>query len=172
MKEIPLSRGKVAWVDDEDYERLVQWKWHCLKIGYAARTKKEAPNRYMIYMHRLILNAPSNLQVDHINHNTLDNRRCNLRLCTKAEQQYNIQTQRTRKDGKRSSIYKGVSHRFDTRKWVAILYHNGHKVFRHEYLTEIEAAIAYNEQAKKYFGKFACLNQIPEGQLVLSLPHL
>lgn len=84
-KEIRLTKGYVSIVDDEDYEVLSKRKWHCVfqgtfKYGRSGR----------IYMHRLIMKPDNtNFVVDHINHDTLDNRRCNLRICTKSENQKN-----------------------------------------------------------------------------------
>ena len=104
MRVIALTQGKVALVDDEDYECLMAMGSWCAVIrssGWRAQTQH---NGKLQYMHRIILDAPSNLEVDHINHDTLDNRRCNIRLCTRSQ---NMQNQR--KSSGKSSKYKGVS---------------------------------------------------------------
>src|ERR1043165_2122866 len=98
-REIPLTQGYVALVDDCDYEWLSQWKWcaHVAKGGrtaYAFRAKG-------IAMHRVIMNAPEGMDVDHRDHNGLNNTRANLRICTHAENQRNM-NHRTKKTG---SIY-------------------------------------------------------------------
>lgn len=77
MKEIKLTQGKVALVDDEDFEYLNQWKWHAMKIKnayYAKRSVEINGKSKSILMHRIIMNTPDNLQIDHVFHNTFDNR--------------------------------------------------------------------------------------------------
>ncbi len=105
-------------------------------------------------MHNLIINTPDGMEADHINGNTLDNRRSNLRICTRGQNQRN---RRGNLNG--TSKYKGVSFKNENKKWVAQI---GFKknMFIGYYKTEIEAALAYNEAAKKYHGKFARLNKI------------
>ena len=81
MKRIPSTRGKFALVDDEDYEWLMQWKWYAQRGGstfYAARTVCNDGPRHLIYMHRIIVNCPRNMQVDHVDHNGLDDRKINI----------------------------------------------------------------------------------------------
>lgn len=92
MAIIPLTRGKFAIVDDEDFEYLSQWKWHCTSAGYAARRGPRCsrhPAGPMILMHRQIMQARPAKYVDHINHDRLDNRRSNLRFATGSENGYN-----------------------------------------------------------------------------------
>lgn len=93
-KEIQLTQGKVAIVDDDDFEYLSQWKWQAGRqknIGsfYAVRTDKGGGKKNTILMHRVVMKTPSNLQCDHIHHNTLDNRKSELRNCTRSENQRN-----------------------------------------------------------------------------------
>src|SRR4030065_939634 len=104
MKEIKLTKGKVAIVDDEDYDWLMQWKWRINSIGYAMRTVKKNGKARKIFMHRVILNTPSDMCSDHANHNRLDNRRCNLRICTKQQNQANAPAPKNNRSGG-----KGVS---------------------------------------------------------------
>lgn len=159
MKEIPLTRGLVTLVDDEDYEFLNQWKWQAAKngsVGYAARSRKgcEAPGPYRIYMHRVITDAPPGLEVDHINHNGLDNRRCNLRVCTQAENARNMKHRPPKHPT--SSGYKGVAMNKNGTGWQVYC----RKQYIGTFPTEQEAARAYNQAALEHFGEFACLNEI------------
>jgi len=110
MREINLTQGKIALVDDGDYDYLMQWKWHAdIKSNtcYARRTIRIGKKPKRVYIHRVIMNPPSNMEIDHINHNGLDNRRCNLRICTHQENTFNTN------GFKRKSKYKGVSKRVD-----------------------------------------------------------
>ncbi len=161
-KAIPLSRGMFAIVDTADYEWLMQWKWHYRPTGYAFRAGKIVKGKRGKYirMHRLIMNPPDDMEIDHINMDGLDNRRGNLRICTKAE---NARNGIGRK--KRKSKYKGVyfnKHPHHFRKpWYSHIVCN-HKIYYNgNFLTEIEAAHAYNEAAKRLHGEFARLNVIP-----------
>ena len=160
MKTIPLSRGYVALVDDEDYESLSQHKWYAI-VGrggraYARRAIRISVGQQKIVpMHRVIMGLTANdpRQVDHVNGNGLDNRRCNLRTCTNAENQHN---QRPVRGG--TSKYKGVSWHIDSGLWRAYISIN--KKIRHigTFKTEIEAARAYDNMAREFFGEFANLN--------------
>ena len=88
MKEIPLTKGLVAIIDDEDFERVSRYKWLALprkRTSYATRTSQVGGTKKTVYLHRFILNASNGLQVDHINGNGLDNRKSNLRLVTHSE---------------------------------------------------------------------------------------
>jgi hypothetical protein len=100
-------------------------------------------------MHRLIMNAPIGYDVDHINHNGLDNRRCNLRVCTRTQNQANS------KPRKKSSKYKGVSWSNSENKWRAFIRINGKGKTIGRFDSELDAAEAYNNEAKKCFGEFA-----------------
>ena len=90
MKKIKLTKGKVAIIDDDFYDSLNKYFWHCTKQGYAARrhTYEKGKNK-IILMHRIIMNCPDDLLIDHINKNPLDNRRINLRICNKSQNAMN-----------------------------------------------------------------------------------
>lgn len=167
MKEIPLTQGYKAIVDDEDYERVAQHKWHVkvsrLNICYAARTIpkfRTGTKNKTVRMHRFIMNCPENLQVDHINHNGLDNRKSNLRLCSALQNQMNSSAKGL-KLAPSSSRFKGVA-KFKgcNNPWGAHIKTGGKLIRIGWFKEEAQAAMAYNEAAKKYFGEFACLNQL------------
>ena len=88
MKEIILTQGKVALVDDEDYEMINKFKWF-FHTGYASTNITEKGRQRTIKMHRYILNAQKGFMVDHINHNTIDNRKENLRISTNQQNLFN-----------------------------------------------------------------------------------
>jgi hypothetical protein len=148
MKEIPLSQGKVAIVDDDMFDYLNQWKWSYSGHGYAER--RTWPEKKKIYMHRLIAQTPNGMDTDHINHDKLDNRKENLRICTASENMGNSSI----KDGR----FKGVSFHKSLNKWEAYITKN----YDHKHLglfqSPEEAAHAYDAAAKKFFGNFAKLN--------------
>ena len=151
-KLIPLSRGKFAIVDAADFELVNRYKWHANKGGrtyYATSQEK----RRAISMHRLILNAPAGLFVDHINHNGTDNRRANLRFCTWAE---NCRNSLPRQG--ESSRYKGVHWCKRRKKFFATITFNRKKRGLGYFDCEIDAAKAYDKKAKELFGEFAYLN--------------
>lgn len=156
MKEIQLTQGYAALVDDEDYEWLNRYKWQSLTgraTVYAVRRKPAPyPRNRPSQMHREILKAPDGVNVDHINGNGLDNRRCNLRLCTDQQNNWNA---RTRKDN--SSGYKGVSWHKHQKKWQAQIGLNGKRISLGYFKDKLEAKQAYDAKAKEWFGEFACL---------------
>lgn len=153
MKEIPLTQGKTALVDDNQYSHLSKYRWHYIgtgKIGYAARSFYNNKKRYQIYMHREIMNPDIGMEIDHIDHNTLDNRRCNLRICDRSQNQANRVLACINNSGA-----KGVGFDKSKNKWRAdIGYKN--KSIRLGYYDSIEDAInAYNNKAQELFGEFA-----------------
>lgn len=157
MRQIQLSNGMTALVDEDDYEPLNRWKWYARKIGntfYAVRNIPGAHrNHNKLFMHREILNSPKGKQVDHINGNGLDNRKINLRECTPAENRHNMHARRGI-----SSKYKGVCWVKNKKKWQAAIMTNGKRHWLGYYANEIEAAFAYDQAAIKYFGEFSNLN--------------
>lgn len=154
-KEIPLTKGKVALVDDEDFVRLNQWKWLTNCNGYAARNVTLNGKCKTIFMHRVITATPDGFYTDHINGNILDNRKINLRVCTHRQ---NIRNAKSRKNS--SSKYKGVSWCSARKKWAVYLKNENENFLIGRYKNEEDAALAYNEAAKKYFGEFARLNSL------------
>lgn len=163
MAEIRLSRGKVALVDDSDFEVLSQWNWTFDGHGYAHRMGRKSEgimSRCRISMHRQIMGVVDpNIEVDHVNHNTLDNRRVNLRACSRS---LNMGNQRLCKDS--SSGYKGVSflrkYLNRNKPWRAKIQVRKVEVSLGYFSTKEQAALAYNEAAKQHFGEFAHLNSL------------
>ena len=157
FRRIPLTQGKYAIVDPDDFEQLNKHKWYTVKSTntfYAVRNKRGGKKYISIGMHRQILHPPDHLFVDHINHNGLDNRKANLRLATSAQNSYNRIHFRKRKTSK----YTGVSWQKQRRKWIVLIYYNKKSKFIGLFKDEIQAAKAYDEAAKKYHGEFASLN--------------
>jgi hypothetical protein len=155
MKEIELSKGKVALVDDEDFEYLNQWKWSVLKghnTFYAYRKQSIDGRVCQIYMHRFIMKPPDQLDVDHIDSDGLNNQRLNLRLATKQQNQGN-----RRKITNGHSKYKGVTLKRG-KKWLAQIGINSRMTHLGYFDNEIDAAKAYDRKAKELFGEFAKLN--------------
>jgi len=161
MKRIPLTQGKFAIVDDEDYDWLMQWKWfaHKEKNTYIACRNtylgrgRKPPKRTMIRMHQEIMGAQLNQQIDHRNHNALDNRKQNLRFCTLSQN-----AQNTKKLKNCSSIYKGVDWHKHKKKWQARTRFYGKRHFLGYFNNELAAAHAYDEKARELFGEFAYTN--------------
>jgi hypothetical protein len=154
--EIPLTRGYVALVDDEDYPTLAAFPWHVTKRGsclYAARIAHLSVGARPILMHRTLLSDPAG-QVDHVNGNGLDNRRANLRLATSSQNQANQRAQ----VGK-SSRYKGVQrHTQRPIWWVAGIVIDGRRRYIGIYRNEEDAALAYDAKAREVHGPYAALN--------------
>jgi hypothetical protein len=151
-KLIPLSRGKVAIVDADDFVRLNKHKWYANRSPrtYYARG---TINRKGARMHRQILTAPPHLVVDHINRNGLDNRKQNLRICTKLQNQHN---RRPGRNG--SSKYKGVRWSKRDKKFRAGITCNKKTYYLGMFDDEIDAAKAYDKKARELFGEYAYLN--------------
>jgi len=151
MRTIDLTQGQVALVDDEDYEYLNQFNWCYYRTGYAGRSSKiSLGKRYVILMHRQIMNTPDGMDTDHINHNKLDNRKENLRVCTGAENLCN----RYKWEGKK---YKGVYIEYGKYIFASIT-KNRKQIRLGSFPTLEDAARAYDKAAKEIHGKFALLN--------------
>lgn len=159
-KEVILNREKVVLVDDEDFEWLSNYSWTYNPHGggYASRTDRSGAKQKTVLMHRAIMGAVKGQQVDHINRNRLDNRRCNLRICTPAQNAWNASK---RKDGV-TSKYKGVYFRKSDGKYAANIQKGRRSIFLGNYLKEEDAAYYYNMKAKELHGEFAVLNNLPE----------
>ena len=165
VKQIPLTQGKFAIVDDADCQWLNQFKWCAYKGNSTYYAIRGDGKRNTIRMHREILNSPKGLCTDHRNGNGLDNRRKNLRVCTNAENLQN-QTKRARCTSKYKGVttYSVVKHR--KRPWLAQITFNNKHINIGYFASEESAARAYDIAAKKYHGEFARLN-FPNDQIRL-----
>ncbi len=159
-KQIPLSgkygTGKFALVDDADYEFLMQWEWYMDSWGYVARTIR-LPNKKCkkLFMHRIVNNTPDGLETDHINRNTIDNQKHNLRSVTSSQNKCNKPAKINT-----SSKHKGVAWDKRDKKWRAYIRIEKSQKYLGHFKNEIDAAMAYNQSAIKIHGEFACLNKI------------
>ena len=160
MKEIKLTKGYVAIVDDEDYYRLSKYKWRassiCRKSNtiYASTMVSINGKRVDIRMHRFIMAATNSLiQVDHKDGNGLNNQKCNLRLANNSQNNANKPPRKDNKIG-----YKGVCK--DRSKYRAVVYHLDKKINVGSFNTPEEAALAYNKKAIEIHGEFAYLNKV------------
>lgn len=153
MKKIALTQGKFATVDDEDFEWLNQWKWYFAK-GYAVRQRNTLNGQRMVYMHKEVSKPKHGLVADHISTDKLDNRRKNLRNCTKGEDSRNKHILKSNSTG-----FKGVYFKKQSRKFVAQIAFNacGQKHLGY-FDTAREAGAAYAEAAKELHGEFARIN--------------
>lgn len=154
VAECEISRksgNKITFtIDIDDYERVSKHNWNVGSGNYI----KSWINKKYIKLHRFIMNAPDGMNVDHINHNKLDNRKSQLRVCTFEQ---NLMNQKKYKNN--SSGYKGVSwHK--NKKWVAQIQINGKRKNLGYFETKEDAAEAYNEAAKNIYKEFANLNKI------------
>lgn len=169
MREIPLTQGFVAWVDDDDFERLIAFKWHTYSrdgatfYAYSHRLiprefRTSPEKRYeRLIMHRLVMNAPAGIEVDHVIHRrgemVVDNRKSNLRLATRVEQVRN-----RRKSRGMNSVFKGVGRSNDGWRWQSQITHSGRRLHLGYFRNEAHAALAYDLAAVRLFGEFALTN--------------
>lgn len=154
IRLIPLTQGQNAIVDAADYEWLSRWNWFARRDNrthsfYAGRRE----GGQTIWMHRVVLQCVPNCQTDHCNHNTLDNRRVNLRQCTPSENQWNRKISRNNSSG-----FKGVHWNKRVQKWVARIRHCGEYKYLGGFEDLQDAIQAYKNAAKDLHGAFACIS--------------
>lgn len=143
---IPLTKGKVAIIDNDDLHLVnsISWRLHSQQYAYSNKG----------LMHRIIMKCPDGMEVDHINHDKLDNRKINLRICTKSENSRN-----TKSNIGSESRFKGVSLNLKIKsKWFAKIHFKGRNIYVGSFMEEEQAAMAYDKKAKELFGEFAYLN--------------
>jgi hypothetical protein len=147
---IPLSKGQIALIDKEDLDKVKNYGWYATydKIGktFYATTRTHGTR---IRMHRLILNAKEGQVVDHSDHNGLNNRKSNIRLCTQSQNCMNKRGQ-----SNNSSGYKGVSYHKRKNKYQAMIMINRKQMYIGSFCTASEASEAYQKKAQELFGSF------------------
>lgn len=145
-KIIPLTKGKYAKVDNDDFELLINFNWKCNYHNYERSV-------HLGLMHRFIMNCPKNKIIDHINHDRLDNRKANLRICTVSNNGMN----RLKYSGF-TSKYKGVCWVKERSLWKSSIKHNDAYIHLGFFENEKDAGLAYDKKAIELFGEFALLN--------------
>lgn len=151
MKRIPLTKNKFAIVDDEDYENLNRFKWYLSNTGYAMHSihlGKDSDGKYKhknISMHRLINKTPKGMDTDHINHNTLDNRKCNLRTVSRKQNHWNMKTREDSKSG-----FRGVSWLRSRKRWRVRIMVNYKEIYVGRFKELSDAIIARKKAEEKY----------------------
>lgn len=159
MKQIPLTKGMFALVDDADYARVMAMgKWQLGSGGYAQKTiyfgrKNGKQIKQTLFMHRFIMSATDNEHVDHKKGNVRDNRKSNLRTCSQHQNRMNRVLNKNSRTG-----YKGVYNCKTPGRFKAGIQVNGKQIHLGTFATDIEAAKAYNQAAIQHFGEFANLN--------------
>jgi len=158
FRKIPLTQGKFAIVDPDDYPHLSKYKWRLCKtkgknVLYAERSIRLPNGKYSrILMHRQLINVPEGYVLDHINGSGLDNRRANLRLATIAQNAWNSKKRNPR------SGYKGVWLAKDKGLWRAAIFCNRKRKHLGYFKDKVDAAKAYDKAATKLHKEFAVLN--------------
>ncbi len=158
MREIPLTKGFVALVDDNLYDYLMQWKWYAHRAApglkyYAKRSVWDGCRHKQIHMHRVIAGSTPGQRTDHIDGDGMNNQRYNLRSCTNAQNMCNRKAQRNNTSG-----WKGVSWVKKLNKWRAQIESEGKGQMLGHFHDPIEAALAYDEAARRLHGEFASTN--------------
>lgn len=155
MKEIPLTQGQSAIVDDWWYDYLMQWEWCALWSEtsgsfYAVRNEMKSGKRISVRMHRVVAKTPDDMQCDHIYHDTLDNRERKLRNVTQSQSNMNKRNQKNNKTG-----IVGITVRRIPGTYRATLVLDGRYVLDKTFKTIEKAIVARREAEMKYFGEFA-----------------
>lgn len=156
--ELTLSDGTRFLVDLEDIPKIFNQSWHIFHSRQKVYIRSwDKVKKRKVFLHRIIMGVTnSNLQVDHINGNTLDNRKENLRICSHRQNVLNREKHKNNTSG-----YKGVSINKNTSfPWKASIGVNKKRIYLGQFSTAEEAAKAYNEAALKYFGEYARINKL------------
>lgn len=160
MKEIPLTKGLVALVDDEDFEFLNQWRWYANKSGsgkthYARRAIKAVNGKFKaIFMHKVLLAACGQSYGDHKDGNGLNNQKSNLRPSTPSQNGGNTPMKKNNTSG-----FKGVFWDKRSRRWYSRITKDRKNLHLGMFPDRLRAAVAYDKAATELFGQFAKTNQ-------------
>jgi len=144
------SQGNEFYFDKDDFESVEKHCWFTDDKGYV----RAKINYKKVALHRFLMKPPDDMVIDHISHNTLDNRKTNLRICTRQQNQCNQKKQ----NRNTSSIFKGVFLDKARNKWQATIMLNAKSIFLGRFNTEEEASKEYNRAARFYFGEYAFPN--------------
>ncbi len=162
----PLEKGFFTIVDDEDYDFLVKIRWSAARRsetrgGYhAIYNKRDGISRTDHYrLARILMDAPPDLEVNHINQNTLDNRRENLRLATTQQNQFNRKLQKNNKSGFKGVVFHDSGGHHLKRPWRVFIQINKKKKHVGYFQTPEEAARAYDDAAVEHYGEYALTNK-------------
>ena len=157
MKKIKLTKGYSCLVDDEDFKILSKNRWYVMESRGNAYASGCINKKRYVKMHRFLMKPKNSNVVDHINHNTLDNRRGNLRICTRSQ---NSRNKTAWLKVKKKSKYKGVTFekRCPLHPWRVRIKTNSGRIHIGYYATQIEAAKDYDRAAIQYHGEFAYTN--------------
>ena len=160
MKTIKLTQGKETIIDDKDFEHVSMHKWYAHYDGYNWYAKRQRTIRYnpreqtAERLHRFLLSPNKDQEIDHINGDTLDNRRCNLRICTRTENMRNSKKPITGLTSK----YKGVDWDKHNKKFRARIRIDEKRKCLGYFKDEVKAALAYDSAALEHHGEFARFN--------------
>lgn len=148
---IPLTRNAFAEIDDEDFELVSRFKWRLQKRNPIATGYAVAGRNKIIYMHRLIINAPLDKEIDHIDRNSLNNHKNNLRPATRSQNVANSNNPKKK--------YKGV-YKYSKNRFRAMIWNGSKQIIIGSFKVEEDAAKAYNEAAHRIYGEFAYVNPV------------
>ena len=161
-KEIVLTKGKVALVDDDDFDELNKFKW-CANESPTTKglfyVLRNGGNKTHVFMHRIIMNVHKGEYVDHINRDGCDNRKCNLRVCTHSQNIHNHKLFKNNTSGLHNVYWSKHA-----KKWRAYVRENKKKIMLGSFDTKDDAGRAYDKRAKELYGEFAVLNFSEERQ--------
>lgn len=153
MKKIPLSQGKFALVDDDDFERVSKWKWSYFKAQDGCERAVRNNGKTSVYLHRFLVEPPKGYEVDHIDHDGLNNQKSNLRIATRSQNAANRRLQSNNTSG-----YIGVSKLKGKQKWLSYAKKNGKSFNLGCYDTPEEAARVRDKKIKELHAEFASTN--------------
>lgn len=147
--ECHMKNGSVCLFDIEDYDKIKEYHWHQNSDGYAVCNIQRDNQWFTILMHRLVMDAPDGVEIDHIHGNTLDNRKAELRIVTQSDNKKNRAMYTNNKSG-----YKGVSWNAPKQKWVANIQCDGQQFYLGAFSSSYDAHVCYEKAAKELFGAY------------------